>query len=292
MKNVKEKNSLHLYELNCLVGLSSSEQVSDLAKKIVGWIENKKGELIEVEKKETPESKGGKSEVWIEKKRLAYPIGNDKAGYYINSWLKLDPSEVDNFRRFLKLEKEVIRYAILAEDKISGPRLNRDAVELSQIGQLASQQPSSKPPIGKSETRDEIPAVPVLEVNKEKLESKIEKKEVKIAPETKAEPVAEIEKEVVEEKIVQEEIKPEEQQSEVSKQARHGDDAMVQNDKKEEIKEEKPVEIKEEIKEKPAEKAEDSKEKVEKEEKTAKRKKITLEELDKRLDDILNEDIL
>lgn len=281
MKNTREKSGSHLYELNCLIGLRSSDQVPELAKKITNWIEKKKGELIVVEKEETPESKGGKSDVWVEKKRLAYAIQKDKAGYYLISWLKLDPSDIDEFRRFLKLEKEIIRYTILAEDKISSQRPNRDAVILNEISQLVSQPPSTKPPVSREIVTDKAPVAPKFAAEKEGKEIE----EPKIAPETKVELTAVKieEKEVIKDKVVLAESKPEEAPEERKKE--------VAIDK-EKIKKEKPIKKEEKIEEKSEEKVKESEEKIETKEKTAKHKKITLEELDKRLDDILNEDIL
>lgn len=268
----KEQNQ-HFYELNCLVGLRSSERIAELAKKIEDWVEKKKGELVEVEKVESPESKGGKAGFWVERKRLAYPIKKDKAGYYINSWIKLDPAEVKDLKRFLKLEKDVVRFAILADKNIANPHPNRDAVTLDEIGQLVSQtQPRKYAP------REETPRPAPAEIKEEKKEPEVIKVEEPVIEKEQEEVVEKPKKAKIEKKA--EDVKPEVKEEKVEPEI------IEEKEEKEEIT--KEASQKEEV---VAEKEEkDSKE--EKKEKAAKRKKITLEELDQRLDDILNEDIL
>lgn len=310
MKKIKENNSQHLYEVNCLVGLRNSERITELAKKIEDWIEKKKGELIEVEKAETPESKGGKGEVWVERKRLAYPINKDKAGYYINSWIKLDPADVNDLKRFLKLEKEIVRFAILAEDKIAKFSPNREAVILDEVGQLASQQPPKKYP----ERKETFHPAPSREVKEEKKETGVSATEsVETQPSYAEAPAGKhvaSQNEEKESKILKKPISAEvietkdsviegdKKEKKVARKAKVEPKAVVEEAEKEEI-EEVAVSKKEVIKESET-KTEEKKTEVLKqvqddkkeEEKSAKHKKITLEELDQRLDDILNEDIL
>lgn len=303
MKNIKE-NMNNFYELNCLIGLSNGDGIKELAEKIENWIEKKKGELVEVERPETPEKKSSKGQIWVEKRRLAYPVNKDKAGFYLNIWTKLNPSDIKEFKRFLKLEKEIIRFAILADKNIAYPHPNREAVIIDEIGQLAVQQAPTKHP----ERREVVQSKPV-DIKEEKKENQIKPEPVK--PETvKEEKIVEVEEktelvEQVEENPEETKEKPketEEKQEEIEekpeKEAGTIEAESEIQEEKVELKEEVNVEIKEASTVEKSEegvleaKKEDKKEEEGKKDKSGKHKKITLEELDKRLDDILNEDIL
>jgi len=245
MKNLnEEKNGLRMYELNCLIGLRHTDKLKEIARKIEAWVEKKKGEMAEIEKKETEEAKGGKSRIWIEKKRLAYPVQRDNFGYYLTSLVWLKPEELNDLKRFLKLEKEIVRFFILVRENASAPAPLRDAVTLSNAAQLEERKPERRAPYERYERKTVEPVRPVV-VPQPKPKVEI-KPEVVIVPEpeTKAKP------------------EPEE------KPAGRPKKKAVAKGAKEETKPEA------------------------KKEKAAKHKKITLEELDQRLDDILNEDIL
>lgn len=277
MEKENNNSAKRLYELNYLVPLRESEKIIAVARKITDFIKKEKGELIEAEKRGDAGSPGDKSRVWVERKRLAYPIKNDKSGYYLNSWLKIEPRSLVELRRFLKLEKEILRYEILAEENISNPTPTQDSVKLDEIESLAAQQ--EKRPFGQvirtprpvekpryqeklSETRQKAPA---LEIVKEEKPAKV-KKEL-LEPEVKDELTVEIAKiaeakpKVKKKKILKpvSPVLPNETQSgEAGEQAQSD---VVQDDKEEKKGLKKP-------------------------------KKISLEDLDKRLDDILNEEIL
>jgi len=252
----EEKKGFRMYELNCLVGLGHTDRIGEIGKKIEAWIEKKKGEIAEIEKSDTPEAKGGKSRIWIEKKRLAYPVRKDNFGYFLYSWLWLNPADVNDLKRFLKLEKEIERSFILERDNASAPAPLKDAVPLDNAAQLEEKRPERKAFYERRPVEPIRPAVPrpraVIEAVPEPQPEVKPEEKLEMKPEEKKEPVVE------EEKVV---AKP----------------------KKKPVKEETKKEVKEEKEEKPE---------VKKEEKAAKQKKITLEELDQRLDDILNEDIL
>jgi ribosomal protein S6 len=266
----EEKNGFRMYELNCLINLRHAEKIKEIAKNIETWVEKKKGELVEIEKKETEEAKGGKGQIWIEKKRFAYPVNKDNSGYYLNSRLLLKPADVKDLKRFLKLEKEIVRFFILTGENAPAPAPLRNAVALENMNQLEEVRPERKAPVEKKfpepfrmERKIEVEKKPVIEVEKELL----------VDLETPA---------------LIEEIIPEVPKKE----------GPVEVKEPEAPKEVKKTEIepatkpqKKKVEEKTKEESKPEPEAV-KEEKSAKHKKITLEELDKRLDDILNEDIL
>ena len=225
--------------------------------------------MAEIEKSETEEAKGGKSRIWIEKKRLAYPIQKDGFGYYLNSWIWLKPEEINDLKRFLKLEKEIVRFFILTRANASVPAPLRDAVALDKAEQLEERKPERKPHYERKMVEPVRPAV----VPKPKAEVKVEPTPV-VLPVAKPK-----EKKVlpVEEIIEKEPIAPEPEEEPKKEES-------ATKPKKKAVEKEAKPEAQQEI--------EKEVEKKEQEEKATKLKKITLEELDQRLDDILNEDIL
>jgi len=278
-----------LYEINYLLALKSREKVAEIASKIREYIEKKKGELIEVEKEESPESRGGKSFVWVDQKRLAYPIGNDKAGYYLVSWFKMGPAEIEGIKRFLKLDKDIVRYEILVDRNIARQKPTRESVRIEDMDKL-SQEPAGRM----------LPPKPRIEKIYEKA---VVEKEVKVEKETIAEKAPEEKKEAPK-TVVKAKKAPLETAQELAKPVAVEEKEVTAIETPEVEKKivEKPVLEKEvalpEIELEP-EKPKESEKPVEKEkvaekkdEKLKKPKKISLEDLDKRLDDILNEEIL
>jgi len=292
MKKIENSVGQNLYGINCLVALHESERVLALVKKMEDWVEKRKGEVIQLGKKQTVKNNGDESKVWVEKKRLAYPVKKERAGYYLNSWIKLNPADLDDFRRFLKLEREIIRFAVLAESRTVGEiRPVEESVTLSEINQLALQQfPSRRYDLRGRDLRTN-------RTNKKMMpwETKRDAKEVTIVKEEGKEAEAEkIKDKKAETKI---ELKTEEQVK--SPKEEPSEKEVFKKLSKEEKKPEEKKEKVSEEKEKPekAGKNEETERKPEEEEKegkgkSAKHKKISLEDLDQRLDDILNEDIL
>jgi|GEM_PF-982692 len=304
MKKIKNDSSQRLYEVNYLVGLREKERVLALVKKVEDWVERKEGEIIQVEKEKIAEKEGRKSKTWVEKRRLAYPIKKERAGYYLNSWIKIPPAGIDDFKRFLRLEKEIIRFAVLAESRIAeNIQPVGEAVTLDEIDQLSLQQYSPRGEAARTERKTE-PREIRREVRKEVVyQDAMGKKEEKEEAGKRKEPDKISEKIEKDKKIEAKEIKKEKVTAES------------------ELKFEKSVKPREELKKAAEETLELGKEREEggeepqgreesevedaegqdelekepdegKKEKPAKHKKISLEDLDKRLDDILNEDIL
>lgn len=318
MKNKITDSDKRLYELNYLVPLRDSDKIAEIAKKISDYIEKRAGALVETEKEDTPEAKGGKSAVWVEKKRLAYPIKNDKGGFYLNSWFKIEPAHLDDLRRFLKLEKEIIRYEILTETNITSTKPTKESVKLANVDALASKNFESP-----NESKPRYQERPVEVTPKEKIivekstfaeamarlaeadgEAQADKVEVaekapEIAPQITEKPekiIAEAAESTLEGDEIEKEIpktmpdKPKKtlkQKHKIKEQEVKETAAMPEI----EITPEEEIEKLSEEKESP-EISEIEEKEEKKNDKLKKPKKISLEDLDKRLDDILNEEIL
>jgi ribosomal protein S6 len=297
MRNKNTDFDKRLYELNYLVPLRDSAKIAEIAKKINDFVEKQAGVLIETEKADTPEATGGKSTVWVEKKRLAYPIRNDKGGYYLNSWFKIEPACLDDLRRFLKLEKEIIRYEILTETNIASAKPTKESVKLVDIDKLAAKSfdsPSDSRPRYQEKPRKEV-LKPEVTAGMDEIIQKVPEKtpEVMERPSiVKAEtPKAPVE--VKEVKAMVPKVKPEKPKKEISKAAKEEESKAKEAAVIPEIEiSEEKVEIKPQEEQKAPEPAETEKKDDGKAEKLKKPKKISLEDLDKRLDDILNEEIL
>lgn len=277
MTSKNTSSTKRLYELNCLVPLRESGKINAIAKNIMDFIEKEKGEIMEAEKTDDTETPGSKSRVWLDKRKLAYPIKNDKGGFYLNSWFKIEPENLTELRRYLKLEKDVIRYEILAEDNISSIRPTPDSVRLDELDKLIAartQSPVEEKPRSYEKIKDVKPKPRVAaEIGEEKTSEQ--------APEKS--PMAE-------DKISKVDAATGETKSEVEKTV-----ATVKAEVKKELGAEavKKEEEKESALAKPAaDKQPDEEEEKKGSEKLKKPKKISLEDLDKRLDDILNEEIL
>lgn len=271
MENILiKKDAGNTYQLNCLIGQGKEAKVIDLAKKLDAWIEKKKGEILEIEKKIKNEEKGGKSEFWVEKRRLAYPVKKERYGYFLNVWFALSPEQVDDLKHFLKLEQDLIRFQIIGEKKRENAAPAFQSVSLSEISQLELSddrrrdfsRDGARLPQDKKVFKAVIPEKKYGGKREEKdTENKIDKK--KTAEHTGKKTAS---------KLLEEEMKAEKQRLGAEKTSPE----PVAKPDKEML---------------PPEKKWDKAEEKTKGGKTHK-KKITLEELDQRLDDILNEEIL
>ncbi len=309
MEEIKEKK-IKNYELNCLFALGEGQKIIAISQKISDWVSKNEGKMIEMQK-EDEERKTFKGYFWIEKKYFAYPIKKNKAGFYLYSFFNVDSEKVKELSRILKLENGVLRFMItdISSDE---PRLTAEAKEINSFTELAgiqekvaSDKEVSSPEVveieetkvGEIKTEEaELEAVEKVEETKE-VEEAVEIEKIE---ETKEEEEAE-ESKVVKEAVIEEKTEPLETESPEAEVVENTDLNSEKVELVEEIKEDtKPEE------EKTEEKVEDSdvlntpvkEEEVKTEEpearkkKESKQKKISLDDLDKRLDDILNEEIL
>lgn len=196
----------------------------------------------------------------IVKKKLAYPIKKNKIGFYCLINFSIDGADVQKIDRYLALNNAVLRYIIVQADPMTPD-------ELALLHKLFARKRAEQ----EKEEKDR---------EKEEREAREEKKEVRIEK-----PV--LKEEVKEE--VKEEIKKEAPEKEEKKK-----EAEKENAKEEEPKEEKKKAKKEKTASKEEEKTEkEEKPKEEKKKDSGKRKKkIKLEDLEDKLDEILEDTMI
>lgn len=91
------------YEMMILyVPLLLDDIKKNTTSKIEKFVKSKKGTLEEV-----------KGEVGNTKKLLAYPIRKYEEGHYIEYKLKMDPSDISELERLIKLQQDVLRHLII-----------------------------------------------------------------------------------------------------------------------------------------------------------------------------------
>ena len=329
-KIVRERK---LFEITFLLSLGRGNRLFDLTKEIESFIVEKGGEVLEVEKKETEEFKGGKGKFWSERRKMAYAINKEKACYYTTFWFNLETSFIADLKRFLKLKSEITRFmlisqseifalspsrkAVLASEIISGaPREEKVHLEEKKVEPISTEVPKmekieeikAEPIVTEKVAVEEEPAVkPEIELSSPEISE-----EVILEPEMEGEkeeemPVleAEVEEEKVEEAPVAEkeeietekifDIEKELEIPEIKEETSSAEPETVEDSEEEPTEEvtappEEKTEETEEMEDKEAE--EFRKEKKKAEDKSDKQRKITLEELDSKLDDILNDDII
>jgi len=125
---------MRLYELTYLITPDFTEiEVKNFYNKINSLIEKEKGVLDSIEFKEKT----------FLKRDLAYPIKNKKEAILKSLRFRLDPKNLENIKKFLDSEKQILRYLILAKapkkievklkPKIQRPSKKVKKVELKEI---------------------------------------------------------------------------------------------------------------------------------------------------------------
>jgi small subunit ribosomal protein S6 len=91
------------YELTYIVHPDvADEQLPDVLKQVEGWV-SAGGEVQKVND-------------WG-RRRLAYPIQNQREGHYICLEIALNPTDIEELERNLKLSESILRYLLVrAED--------------------------------------------------------------------------------------------------------------------------------------------------------------------------------
>lgn len=276
MEATKKKKS---YELNCIFALSDGQKIANICDKISDWVNKNGGEVISLEKTDE-EGKASKGSFWVEKKYFAYSIKKNKAGFYLSVFFDADPSDVKDLSRMLKLEASVVRFMV-TDVGGAGRKLSSGAKELSQVKEAASVDAErAATPIETAPV--EAPKAEVIE-DIEKVEAEVEKEEEEVVLVEEKVEEGPKEAETAVEEVIEERVEPEE---EVLEETPAEIEEPVEQEKIEESEEEKAVQV-EEVKPK-----KEKEEKDESKKKDAKKNKISLDDLDKRLDDILNEEIL
>lgn len=92
------------YEITYIlpVNLGEEEQKST-EERVISWISNSGGAI-------------NNSSHWG-RRPLAYNIRNNRDGYYIFLESEMEPSSLDDFKRRMKLENNVLRYLIVRVDE-------------------------------------------------------------------------------------------------------------------------------------------------------------------------------
>ncbi|MBM3269670.1 MAG: 30S ribosomal protein S6 [Candidatus Sericytochromatia bacterium] len=93
------------------------EQVDAAVKKLEDFITKNGGSIVRHEKKG--------------KKRLAYEVKDQKDGHYSLINFTLEPSQINELKRFFSLSEETVRYLILRQDE-AGPVQPKPAVQPAQ----------------------------------------------------------------------------------------------------------------------------------------------------------------
>lgn len=216
----------------------------------------------EISKEEESEELRG---LTIIKKKLAYPIEKNKVGFYCLVNFSIEGEKLKELDTYLKMNAAILRHLIVQEDPMSKEGL----AELQKLFARKRAEQEKEEKEGRKE-----------EIKTPKKEFREEKKEIKeVQPEIKEEKKETVKAEVKEEKIEKEPAQ----------------------EKKEEIKEEKPKKAAKKAKEEKIEQeeVEEEKEEDKKEEKKGKKKddgkrkkKIKLEDLEDKLDEILEDTMI
>ncbi len=302
MKEQKKKKS---YELNCLFALSDGQKIQTIKQKIVEWTKKNEGEMITLEKTDE-NGKVVKGSFWVEKKYFAYPIRKNKAGFYLYTFFAVDPARIDDLSRMLKLESGVVRFMITDSQNVA-KMIPVGAGEIDSIEELSSREKGEVEKIEKNQEKEINAEKKTIEENEAEVKNSVEespeiKKEIIIAEEIeetpeKPEPIVEKKEEEDSKEEIDEiaELKKEEGPDKIEK---NNNTVVVEEKEESTTQKEAEAESETEI-EKPAKEVkkesegeiEKSDEKTDKK-KDSKQKKISLDDLDRRLDDILNEEIL
>ncbi len=325
------------FELTFLVSLRDSEKINSICKEIEGFLSSRGGEILEVEKEDNEEFKGGKGKIWVEKRKMAYSIKKERACYFITLWLNLNTANLEDFKRFLKLQNKIMRFMLVSQENIFAMVPSRNALLIENIddlpkketGGFARREEKKFTPFVKkteiervepikeeavkevvaSETEDakieevEMVSEPVVEAVEEEIslsspevEEEGEKEAVveeeSVNKETESEEMTVPEVSLEAESVIEEKLAEEPSEEEVSKEL----EKMASTEETSQVEEEKVSSDESMAVEEPAfakaTAVEGKKDEEGKEKPSKQQKKITLEELDSRLDDILNEDIL
>ena len=97
---------MRTYELMTVLrpDLGGEEEYTNYIETLQGFVTAQGGEVVEV----------NHSTPWGRRK-LAYEIEDFTEGYYVLSYIKLDPTAINEFERSLKLAEPVMRYLLLAD---------------------------------------------------------------------------------------------------------------------------------------------------------------------------------
>jgi small subunit ribosomal protein S6 len=92
------------YEITFILpsSLADTEQKA-MAEKVAGWIKEAGGEVKNINH-------------WG-RRRLAYPIGSNREGFYVLLEVELAPSAINDFQRKMNIDANIIRYLVVRTDE-------------------------------------------------------------------------------------------------------------------------------------------------------------------------------
>jgi small subunit ribosomal protein S6 len=95
----------HQYELTFIVRLDPSEEVmNNVISQVQGWVEaNNLGKV-------------NKADRWG-KRKLAYEIDKQRDGYYVCMDAEIDPQNLPELERNLRLSPSILRYLLIRPDR-------------------------------------------------------------------------------------------------------------------------------------------------------------------------------
>ena len=104
------------YELSYIISATiAEEELKDIKEKIISAIQGQNGLLIE-------DNNFGK-------KRTAYMKGKEKPGLLFTLSFEMSPEQLSGFEKKLKLEKQILRYAISAKKQFGGSPIFSPKIE-------------------------------------------------------------------------------------------------------------------------------------------------------------------
>ncbi|MCQ3929123.1 MAG: 30S ribosomal protein S6 [Chloroflexi bacterium] len=92
------------YEIPYVVptGIPDAEQ-KGIIEKVAHWLTDAGGEI--------------KNTNHWGRRRLAYPIGTNREGYYVLLEVEIEPKAVDEFQRKMNIEANILRYLVVRKDE-------------------------------------------------------------------------------------------------------------------------------------------------------------------------------
>ena len=206
-----------------------------------------------------------------QKRKLAYQIKGSKVGFYMVSRVEMKRETVNQFQNDLKMNNRILRSMVVKTDDLP----SGDNILLENKAKEESDK-REKEKESKIEIEVEKTVIKESEKEKPKVEEEKKPKEQEIA--------------VEEEEKDQKKIKSEEKKEEKKKKEKEDE---MDEEKKEEKKETKAKEVNDEMSEKKEDKNKSKAKKEKKESKKDNKKgKLKFDDLDKKLDDILKDDLI
>lgn len=198
----------------------------------------------------------------VTKRKLAYPIKHEKFGFYCLVNFQAEAGKIEELDEYLRLNNNVLRHIILQADPMT-----REELELLQT--LFARKKAEQ---DKEEAEQRETAAAKEEARKASRRESIEAKPTEKAEEVESESSVSVEE-------------PEKEEAAV-------EIAEVEEEKKDEEKKAEKEPAKEEVKEKKAAENKKAEEESKEEKKSSRKSKIKLEELEDKLDEILENTIV